>query len=328
MKSPLVSAIMPLFNNEDTVARAVRSVLAQSHSELELIIVNDGSTDDSRAVAEEAIAGDPRARIVDQANAGVAAARNRGIDDSSGEFIAPIDADDMWHPEKLERQLAAFRAAPGKVGLAYCGFRKVDEADRTIGGDFLSHFSGDVLKLHLRGNFVGNGSVPLISREALGHRRYSPALRAAGAEGCEDYMLQLQLASDHGFACAPLFLSAYRRSADCMSYDAERMARSHVEMFKLLRPHLPRHVQGDLEEQLTRARVFHGLMLIRRGQSRDGWGVVAAALRDSPLPASREFMRRLMIKLAGVPVHAYNKTIGRLRQRERPTFAELSPDAA
>lgn len=96
---PAVSVVMPLFNKEGWVARSVRSVLEQTVREFELIIVNDGSTDGSRGIVS-AIA-DPRLLLIDQQNAGVSAARNRGIEQASARLIAFCDADDEWEPEHL-----------------------------------------------------------------------------------------------------------------------------------------------------------------------------------------------------------------------------------
>ena len=102
---PLVSVVMPAWNAEATIVEALRSVAAQTYRDLEIIIVDDGSTDATAALAKEFCASDPRARTVRRSNGGPAAARNLGIAEARGEWIALIDADDVWHPTKIEKQL-------------------------------------------------------------------------------------------------------------------------------------------------------------------------------------------------------------------------------
>jgi glycosyltransferase involved in cell wall biosynthesis len=106
---PLVSCIVPVYNGEAYLGEALDSILAQTWRPLEIIVVNDGSRDGSAAVAE---AYGAVVRVIEQANAGCAAARNAGLAAATGEFVAFLDADDFWHPEKLDRQMARFEARP------------------------------------------------------------------------------------------------------------------------------------------------------------------------------------------------------------------------
>ncbi len=114
MASPLVSCIVPVFNGERYLREALDSIFGQTYLRLEVIVVNDGSTDGTATVI--AAFGD-RVRSLWQSNRGPATARNLGIRAATGDFIAFLDADDIWHPQKLERQMARFRARPE---LAYC----------------------------------------------------------------------------------------------------------------------------------------------------------------------------------------------------------------
>lgn len=111
---PLVSCVVPVYNGERFLAEAIDSILAQTHRPIEVLVVDDGSTDASREVGGRY--GDP-VRLVCQETAGPAGTRNRGVHEAAGEFLAFLDADDLWHPEKLARQLARFRARPD---LQYC----------------------------------------------------------------------------------------------------------------------------------------------------------------------------------------------------------------
>jgi glycosyltransferase involved in cell wall biosynthesis len=109
MSDPLVSVIVPAYNAASTVQETLHSVLAQTIARIEVIVVDDGSTADTAAAVVEIAAHDPRVRLERQPRCGVAVARNRAIQCASGEFIAPVDADDLWHPTKLERQLERFQ---------------------------------------------------------------------------------------------------------------------------------------------------------------------------------------------------------------------------
>lgn len=127
--SPLVSAVIPAYNAEATLAEAIESVLAQTHREIECIVVDDGSTD---ATAEIARRYGPAVTLVEEGNRGVAAARNRGLEVASGDYVGFLDADDAWVPTKVERLLAALEGRP-EAGLAYCTLQMVDDDLRPLG---------------------------------------------------------------------------------------------------------------------------------------------------------------------------------------------------
>jgi glycosyltransferase involved in cell wall biosynthesis len=113
--SPLVSVVMPAYNAQLTVAASVRTALAQEDVQLEVIVVDDGSSDDTAAVVEGIR--DPRVRLVQQSNSGAAAARNTGLAAATGTYLALLDADDLWVPWKLRRQLDMLSANPGAAGV-------------------------------------------------------------------------------------------------------------------------------------------------------------------------------------------------------------------
>jgi glycosyltransferase involved in cell wall biosynthesis len=116
---PSVSVVIPAYNREHTVGTAIRSVLWQTRPPLEVIVVDDGSSDGT-ALAVEAMH-EPRVRLVRQANGGISAARNTGIREAVGEWVAFQDSDDEWLPTKLERQFAALDASPSPPNAIYCG---------------------------------------------------------------------------------------------------------------------------------------------------------------------------------------------------------------
>jgi glycosyltransferase involved in cell wall biosynthesis len=155
----LVSVVIPNYNYARYLRIAVESVLAQTQ-ECEIIVVDDGSRDDSRSVISTF--GD-RVRSIYQSNAGVSAARNAGIAIANGEFIGFLDADDVWHPRKIELQLQLF--AEDDVGLVHCWTRTID-ADGNPTGQACGGARGWALPQHARLETTvnGGGSAALVRR--------------------------------------------------------------------------------------------------------------------------------------------------------------------
>lgn len=116
----LISIIMPAYNAEKYMEAAILSVIEQTYQGWELIIVNDGSTDNTLKIAEKHAGNDKRIKVVTQVNKRLAAARNTGIRNSEGEWITFLDSDDIWHPGKLEKQVLLSRQQPD-VGFIYTG---------------------------------------------------------------------------------------------------------------------------------------------------------------------------------------------------------------
>lgn len=151
MSRPLVSAVVPTYNRAYCVPRAIDSVLAQSHGAVEVLVVDDGSTDNTADLIRERYGHEPRVRYFAQPNRGAATARNTGLINARGEFLALLDSDDYWHPWKLEAQLAAFRRFP-EVGLIWTEFEAIDPAGRIVDPRHMktmfsgySHFADDEL---------------------------------------------------------------------------------------------------------------------------------------------------------------------------------------
>ena len=124
-----VSVVIPAYNHARYLPAAIDSALAQTYAPVEVIVVDDGSTDDTPRVL--AAYGD-RIRVIRQANQGAGAARNAGLAASRGEYVAFLDSDDIWLPRKLELQMGRFDADPA-LGLVHCGAETIDEHGRTTG---------------------------------------------------------------------------------------------------------------------------------------------------------------------------------------------------
>lgn len=283
----LVSVIVPAFQAEATLRETLRSVLAQTHRELEVLVVDDGSADATCAIAEEFAALDSRVRVLAKPNGGVAAARNFAIDRAGGAFLAPIDADDLWHPRKLELQLERFARGGERLGLVYNWFRFIDRTGRVRTASASPRVEGMCLHRHLAYNFIANGSTPLIRREAIGELRYEPALALADAGGCEDYLLQLQLAREWEFALVPAWLTGYRKAGVTMSSDVGRMIRSHIMVLGLMRDSLGAEAHGVIRRRIARLQVEHVRNRLYCGKPLQAGAALISALGKDPLRLPR-----------------------------------------
>jgi len=227
--SPLVSVVIPAFNASNTLQQTLLSVSAQTYRNLEIIVVDDGSVDHTALIASAYSQTDPRVRLIQKSNGGVASARNAGTQASTAEFVAFIDADDLWHPTKIAKQMALLTAGGNDMALVYSPFRLIDTSGMVRGSSRNHRVDGWVVNRHFYINFIGNGSSILIRKHVLNELGgYSSVLLEAGAQGCEDLLLQLRTALHYKFGTVPEYLVGYRMSPGNMSADEERMIRSSL----------------------------------------------------------------------------------------------------
>ncbi len=189
MKSPLVSIVIPTYNQPFFLREALDSVFAQTFKDYEIIVVNDGSTDDT---AEQLKQYANRIRVITQDNQGIGRARNRGMDEAAGRYIAFLDHDDLWHPQKLEIQVAYMREHPECVGssvpFAYSSMPHKISFDLDIrGGDGIVP---DAMQVFAGGNIFLLSSALMIDRTKAGDLRYETRRHCI-----EDLPLQLRLLS-------------------------------------------------------------------------------------------------------------------------------------
>lgn len=204
---PLVSIVIPAYNRADTIARAIESVLAQDYPRLEVIVVDDGSTDATQGVVGGFA--DPRIRLARQANAGVSAARNRGIAEARGELVAFLDSDDEWLPGKVSAQVALFQRASPRLGLVYTGFSSV-AADGSATMHQARHRGWIYRDLLARNVVTGCGSTSMFRRAALELvGGFDPSMPAN-----EDYDLVLRAARFFEADCVAAPLARYHDAAD------------------------------------------------------------------------------------------------------------------
>ncbi|MCT2398390.1 glycosyltransferase family 2 protein [Novosphingobium mangrovi (ex Huang et al. 2023)] len=305
---PLISVVIPAYNAQDTIADTLRSVQAQTHDALEIIVVDDGSRDDTARIIGEFAAADPRFRHVLQENAGVAAARNNGWRQASSDLIAFVDADDLWTRDKIERQLAVLSEAGPRVGLVYSRYVMIDGDNRVTYRDDSPKFSGNVLDALLISNFIGNGSAALVRREALeAANGYEPALFAAGAQGCEDILFYCRVAEHYEFAVVEDYQIGYRQLPDAMSANLPRMLRSwtmvldemlakYPQKKKLVRKGLRTYANWAVRRAVHRRQPATVLELARLVAKRSPGLATGMLLRTAPAAALDSLLWRLPIR--------------------------------
>jgi glycosyltransferase involved in cell wall biosynthesis/peptidoglycan/xylan/chitin deacetylase (PgdA/CDA1 family) len=297
---PLVTVVVPAYNAEKTIDETLRSVRAQTYRRLEILVVDDGSTDRTAARVVAHARTDPRVRLIQQLNAGVAAARNRGIAEADADFIAPIDADDVWMPTKIEKQMAAMLSRGPRCGLVYTWQNTIDERGQVIAPRRRWDVEGYVLPRMLFGNLVGGGSPALMRRHAIVEAGgYDSSLRERGAQGCEDCKLYLQISERYEFAVIREFLTGYRLLPQAMSMDVLQMIRSHDLVAAYAEQAHPHHARLIRSGQIF----FRQMQLrtaVRQGQMRTAAIVLLDLLRNYPWHACKLLLDspRLAIRLA------------------------------
>jgi glycosyltransferase involved in cell wall biosynthesis len=222
---PEVSVVIPTYNSARYAAEAVESVLAQTFEDLEVIVVDDGSTDDTAEVIGSMAS---PVRYLHQPNSGVSVARNHGIEESTGRYVALLDADDTWLPEKLSKQIEALRGAPG-YRLCYTALM-ITDADLSPIGVREAGFAGTALEtLLLQGNIVGGGSsTVLCERDLFGEiGGFDPDLSQ-----CADWDMWIRLASLTDFLYLSEPLVRYRQHGESMSNDPQLLEKDSVRVLE------------------------------------------------------------------------------------------------
>lgn len=238
--SELVSVVIPTFNRAELLGETLHSILAQTLRDIEIIVVSDGSTDNTRAVVEGL--GDARAKLIEQANSGgPAGPRNTGVAAARGKYIAFCDDDDLWLPEKLARQVALMEARP-ELALCYTEGVNFGDSDfftrNTLGGRLeAGHFAALLYR-----NFITNSSV-LVRRDVLqkvGAFNIDRAVR-----GTEDYEMWLRISQHHAIAGVHEPLFRYRIHRSNLAGNRSRATLRSIKVLRDLR------ASGTIDSSIT-----------------------------------------------------------------------------
>lgn len=221
---PKISVVIPVYNGAKTIRETLESVLNQTFSDFELIVIDDGSSDSTVNIVNQIQ--DSRLKVFSYSNAGTAMSRNRGIYQSTGEYISFIDADDLWTADKLEAQLKALENNP-QTAVAYSWTNCIDESSKFLRRGGHTTANGDVYAQLLVVNFLANGSNPLIRKQALKEvGEFDKSL-----VGTEDWDMWLRLAARFHFVAVPTPQILYRQIPDSVS---SNVARQEKEVLKAI----------------------------------------------------------------------------------------------
>lgn len=221
---PAVSVVIPAYNADPYLADAIRSVLSSTVQDLEIIVVNDGSTDDTAAVARSY--DDPRILVLDKPNGGVSSSRNLGLELANGEHITFLDADDAMEPTNLEEKLDHLQQS----GRAWVfGDLILCDAHLTPTGEILKGTNGDVVRTILLGEQT---AVPAMCSNALLHRRcFNGGYRFPEVlSNAADQHFTLAMATEHSYSYLPRPLDRYRQLPHSMSRNVALYAADHQRL--------------------------------------------------------------------------------------------------
>lgn len=303
---PLVSVVIPAYNPGSFLSESLRSVVSQDYQHWECLVVDDGSTEDLTWVEQI----DPRIHLIRQHNSGVSAARNAGITASAGQYVAFLDADDLWLPTKLSQQVTCLEAIPSAV-LSYTAASYIDGTGKIIGRyPYTRHLSG--YRDLLQENCFGTGSV-VARRVAI--------IRAGGfdvtLQTAEDYDLWLRMSMLGELVFIEDSLAQYRLHGNNASSNAVAMAQGVEKV--LLRHQSLAHSRGEmsLERSIRRA----------RRMARDGWGASAYDQARTSLAERKlaRFGRRWIDALRLNPRYTLLATCKYLLGRAPPSIMKQPP---
>jgi len=236
--TPTLSIVIPAYNVERYIADAVASALGQTFADIEVVVIDDGSTDTTPAIlaAIAAERRDPRLRIVRKPNGGLAAARNTGIRYSAGRYIGFLDGDDIWCPQKAEKQIALMEAGPG-TGISFSYSEYMLEDGTRTGRLLTPEIARPGLAQMIRRNHVGNGSSPIVRRACFDRA----GLFDETLLSCEDYEMWCRIL--HGTASTaallPESLTLYRLRETSLCFAFDRFLENADRAVDLLQERIP-----------------------------------------------------------------------------------------
>lgn len=290
---PLVSIVIPAYNAESFIQQTLSSVVRQTYQNLEVIVVDDGSKDNTVKLVREFTQSDPRVSLISQSNFGVSAARNLGIEKSTGEFIAFIDADDIYFPDAIAKLTNAMMQADNSFGVVYGWTAYLDERGNLTGNFHSSKLSGDVYQKLLESDFIASATLVRKSCiEQIGN------FNCQMLYGCEDWDFYLKLSEHYHFKAVPECIYGYRQISESNSGDCLKMEQGYKQFMKNASQRNP-----DISTEFKRA-CLSNFLLYLSSKSRvsrryfNSIRYVFDALKlNSKLKSSSYFYRILMMTL-------------------------------
>jgi len=283
----LVSVVIPVYNRTDLLARAIQSALSQTHKDLEIIVIDDGSDIDIRATVESFH--DPRvAYFRHESNMGVSRARNTGIEKSRGKYVAFLDSDDEWNIRKIESQLAAIRGKGQEHKVCYCRMELFDDDQSKAVAYSEYRREGSILNDVLHWNCIGSPSCVMVEKKTLEEvGGFDPNLQYV-----EDWEMWIRLAERHMFACADDVLVRYHIHHKGRLTDGDPKACASLR--KLYEKH--GRLIGNSVKTRSLFLYYMGNCLTVNGRKRQGRSYYIRSIALNPL--QRDAYKALILSLA------------------------------
>ncbi len=303
---PKVSVLIPAYNAMDYLPQTLASVLAQDFTDYEVIIVDDGSSDQIKDWYRTEVT-DQRVRLVSQVNRGLAGARNTAIAEAKGEYLALLDADDLWEVDKLSRQVTVLDES-STVGLVYTWLALIDQAGKPTGRFLESTEEGWVWRDLIHRNFVGCGSTPLIRRACF---EQAGCFDENLGSYMEDLDMWLRLALNYEFRVIKHPLVGYRQLPNSASKNWDAMLRSAEILFEKAFKNPPEDIKAEELEQIKEqgygriklSLAWQPLLSTTKNFAKSKELVQAALNHDPSLRFSRDYWRlkatAIVMKLLG-----------------------------
>ncbi|MEA5553235.1 glycosyltransferase [Anabaena cylindrica UHCC 0172] len=245
----MISVVIPVYNGEKTIQETIQSILKQTFTDFEIIVINDGSKDTTLDIIDQIK--DIRIKIFSYPNAGLASSRNRGLKIANRKYISFMDADDIWTPDKLEAQLNAL-IKNSTAAVAYSWTDYIDESSQFLRSGLYITVNGYALPKLLFTNFLENGSNGLFLTQAL---------RDLGGfdeslERSADWDMYLRLAADYPFVCVPTPQILYRVSNSSMSTNINKMEEAGLKIINKAFCQAPQDLQSLKNQSLANLYMF------------------------------------------------------------------------
>jgi glycosyltransferase involved in cell wall biosynthesis len=225
---PTVSVILPTYNRARLLGRAIQSVFAQTYQDFELIVVDDGSTDNTESLVKSFNSEKIR-YIRHRQNKGASAARNTGIQSAKGAYIAFQDSDDEWMPEKLEKQMRAFETAPPEVGIVYTGFFIITTNKREYKPSAeITPKDGNIFSSIIKGEYLVSPQTIVVKRECF----EKAGLFDEHLPAMEDWEMALRLSKHYHFKYINEPLVLYYPQSDSLSRNKSAVIQAYQQVLE------------------------------------------------------------------------------------------------
>lgn len=293
-----ISVIIPVYNGDKYINKSVDSVLGQTYQNIDIVVINDGSTDNTKVLLSEY--GD-KIQVINQLNQGLSAARNAGIKNATGDYLAFLDADDYWLPEKLQSQMAFMQANP-HIGFCSTQSMLVNEDYERIGTweCFRNEYDSILEQIFIKhASIAGSGSSVIVKKEIQQQAGFFDTT----LKSLEDIDMWLRYAAISDYGCVKKELSVILKRSGSMSGHLDTMRNSAIQVMKKNKNLLPSRLRnGFWKSAMARTLCDYAKWEYREQRKMDSLNHLLYALFLSPIATGRLSLSLLVSVVLNKPV--------------------------